>query len=203
MQAKMALVAVCRRCKHRPVLYPANLISRFGEECPAIELRERLDPACHRLYAPKRVTNTCNDKAITEFWKDSFEKRRCLVPASAFCEPDEGKPARWHWFALKDGADPRPPFAFAGIYRTWKGPIKKDGPNVDLEVFSFMTTLPNTLTQTINHERSPVLLTDEDQRSTWLTGSPEDAFGLIRTSDPTMMQIVQSGFEKKDLPAAA
>ena len=66
-----------------------------------------------------------------------------------------------------------------------------------------MTTLPNTLTQTINHERSPVLLTDEDQYSTWLTGSPEDAFGLIKTSDPTMMQIVQSGFEKKDLPAAA
>jgi putative SOS response-associated peptidase YedK len=68
-----------------------------------------------------------------------------------------------------------PPFAFAGIYRTWKGPIKKDGPNVDLELFSFMTTL----TQTINHERSPVLLTDEDQYST----CPEEAFGLIRTSD--------------------
>src|SRR5206468_12684498 len=64
--------------------------------------------------------------------------------SSALCEPDEGKPARWHWFALKDGGDPRPPFAFAGIYRTWKGPIKKDGLNVDLEVFSFMTTLPNT-----------------------------------------------------------
>ena len=154
-------------------------------------------------YAPKRVTNTRDDKAHTKFWKDSFEKRRCLVPASAFCEPDEGKPARWHWFALKNGADPRPPFAFAGIYRTWKGPIKKDGPNVDLEVFSFMTTLPNTLTQTINHERSPVLLTDEEQYSTWLSGSPEDAFGLIRTSDPTTMQIVQSGLDKKDQLAAA
>ena len=23
------------------------------------------------------------------------------MPATAFCEPDEGKPARWHWFALK------------------------------------------------------------------------------------------------------
>jgi putative SOS response-associated peptidase YedK len=149
------------------------------------------------------VTNTRDDKAHTKFWKGSFEKRRCLVPASAFCEPDEGKPARWHWFALKDRGDPRPPFAFAGIYRTWKGPIKKDGPNVDIEVFSFMTTLPNTLTETINHERSPVLLTDEGQYSTWLTGSPTDAFGLIKTSDPAMMQIVQSGFEKKDLPAAA
>lgn len=42
-----------------------------------------------------------------------------------------------------------PLFAFAGIYRQWKGPVKKDGPNVDIEVFSFMTTLPNTLTMTI------------------------------------------------------
>ena len=105
---------------------------------------------------------------------------------------------RWHWFALSE-KDERPLFAFGGIYRQWKGPIKKDGPTVDIEVFSFMTTLPNTLTQTINHERSPVLLTEESEFSTWLTGSPEEAFGLIKTSDPHRMRIVQSGFEKKDL----
>jgi hypothetical protein len=46
-----------------------------------------------------------------------------------------------------------------------------------------MTTPPNTLTATINHERSPVLLTEEEQSSTWLTASPKEAFGLIRTVD--------------------
>ena len=154
-------------------------------------------------YAPKRVTNTRDDKVQTKFWKDSFEKRRCLVPATAFCEPDEGKPARWHWFALK-ADEPRPLFAFAGIYRQWKGPIKKAGPNVDIEVFSFMTTLPNALTSTINHERSPVLLTDGGRSTaTWLTGTPEEAFGLIKTSDPERMHIVQSGFDKEDLLATA
>ena len=89
-------------------------------------------------YAPKRVTNTRDDKVSTKFWKDSYENRHCLVPATAFCEPDEGKPARWHWFSLI-GEEPRPLFAFAGIYRQWKGPIKKAGPNVDIEMFSFMT----------------------------------------------------------------
>ena len=153
-------------------------------------------------YAPKRVTNTRDDKAQTKFWKDSFVNRRCLVPATAFCEPDEGKPARWHWFALK-ADEPRPLFAFAGIYRQWKGPIKKAGPNVDIEVFSFMTTLPNALTSTINHERSPVLLTSEAEYRAWLTGSPEEAFGLIKTSDPERMRIVQSGFDKEDLLPAA
>jgi putative SOS response-associated peptidase YedK len=149
-------------------------------------------------YAPKRVTNTRDDKVQTKFWLDSFEKRRCLVPATAFCEPDEGKPARWHWFALK-GNEARPLFAFPGIYRQWKGPIKKAGRNVDIEVFSFMTTLPNAVTSTINHERSPVLLTQENAFSTWLTGTPEQAFGLIRTSDPEQIHIVQSGFDKEDL----
>jgi len=151
---------------------------------------------------PKRVTNTRDDRAQTKFWKDSFENRRCLVPVTAFCEPDEGKPARWHWFALK-GDDDRPLFAFAGLFRQWKGPIKKEGPHVDIEVFSFMTTLPNALTSTINHERSPVLLTNETEFATWLDGTPEEAFRLIKASDAGRMQIVQSGFEKKDLLQAA
>jgi putative SOS response-associated peptidase YedK len=44
-------------------------------------------------YAPKQVTNTRDDKIITKFWKESFERRRCLVPASSFCEPDGNKPS--------------------------------------------------------------------------------------------------------------
>ena len=38
--------------------------------------------------------------------------------------------------------------------------------------FSFVTTPPNALTTTINHERSPVLLTNEDECAAWLTGTP-------------------------------
>jgi hypothetical protein len=42
VESKMALVAICRRCKHERVLYPANFIERFGDDCPAIALREHL-----------------------------------------------------------------------------------------------------------------------------------------------------------------
>jgi putative SOS response-associated peptidase YedK len=68
--------------------------------------------------APRRVTNVRDDKVLTSrFWQDSFEKRRCLVPASSFCEPNgDVKPATWHWFALK-GEEPRPLYAFPGIWR--------------------------------------------------------------------------------------
>ena len=153
-------------------------------------------------YAPKRVTNTRDDKITTKFWKESFERRRCIVPASSFCEPDGNKPSQWHWFALR-GDEPRPLFAFPGVYRQWKGPIKKGGANVDIEVFSFVTTLPNALTTTINHERSPVLLTSEDDCTAWLTGTPDEAFGVIKPSDPERMHIVQAGFDKEDLWAQA
>lgn len=148
-------------------------------------------------YAPKRTTNTRDDKLDSSFWRDSFKTRRCLVPATAFCEPDSGNPARWHWFALDE-----PIFAFAGIWRQWKGPIKKDGPSVDIDVYSFMTTLPNALTSSINHERSPVLLKSNDEHDMWLRGTDDDARSLIRTSDPAIMRIAQSGFDKKDITAS-
>jgi hypothetical protein len=39
---KIELVAVCRRCKHRRVLFTANLSARYGEGFPAIKLRDRV-----------------------------------------------------------------------------------------------------------------------------------------------------------------
>ena len=152
--------------------------------------------------APRRVTNVRDDKARkSPFWRDSFEHRRCLVPATAFCEPREIKPATWHWFALT-GGEPRPLFAFAGIWRRWQGPLEKDGPPVETDVFAFMTTTPNALVATINHERMPVLLDRPEQFETWLEGTPDEAFALAREYAPDAMRIVQSGFDKKDLLGA-
>ena len=60
------------------------------------------------------------------------------------------------WFAL-NGEEERPLFAFPGIYRQWKGPIKKAGTNVDIEVSSFTTTLLNALRATVLRGRAWVL----------------------------------------------
>ena len=65
-----------------------------------------------------------------------------------------------------------------------------------------MTTEPNELTVSINHERTPVLLTDPADFETWLSGSTEDAFTLARSYAADQMRIVQSGSERKDLLAA-
>jgi putative SOS response-associated peptidase YedK len=150
--------------------------------------------------APKPVTNVRDDQIKTNpFWRESFQKRRCLVPASAFCEPNgDVKPATWHWFALRGEGD-RPLFAFPGIWRRYRGPVKKDGPNVDIETYSFLTTTPNPLVATINHERMPVLLTREEEFHTWLAGSSDEAFALAREYAPDQMRMVQEGFDKEDL----
>ena len=153
--------------------------------------------------APRPVTNVRNDRIMTSsFWKSSFEERRCLVPASSFCEPNgDVKPATWHWFSIV-GGEPRPLFAFAGIWRRYKGPMKKDGPNVDIETYAFLTTTPNLLVSTINHERMPVLLTQAEEFETWLRGSVDETLALMREYPPEKMRIVQEGFDKEDRVAA-
>ena len=148
--------------------------------------------------APRRVTNVRDDKIRTSsFWRSSFEERRCLVPASSFSEPKGLKPAIWNWFALK-GNEPRPLFAFAGVWRKYKGPLKKDGQPVELEVFAFMTTTPNALVATINHERMPVILTKEEEFAKWLTGTPSEAYSLVKQHPSDEMRIVQADKEKLD-----
>jgi putative SOS response-associated peptidase YedK len=148
------------------------------------------------------VTNVRDDKVRTSaFWRPSFEQRRCIVPASSFCEPKGERPAIWHWFAL-NGNDARPLFAFAGIWRAYRGPLKRNGESIGLEVFAFMTTTPNELVATINHERMPVLLTGDEEFETWLQGSSKEAFGLARQYPADAMRMVQAGLEKEDLLAA-
>ena len=152
--------------------------------------------------APKRATNIRDDKAQSKFWRTSFEQRRCLVPASSYCEPKGEKPATWHWFSI-NGDEARPVFTFPGVWTRYKGPLKKNGDTVEQEVFAFMTTEPNELTVSINHERMPVLLSDPVDFETWLSGSTDDAFKLARSYAADQMRIVQSGSERKDLLEAA
>jgi len=148
-------------------------------------------------YAPKRVTNTRDDKMGSPFWRDSIEERRCLVPVTSFAEPDEEKPVRWHWLALR-GDEPRPLFAFAGIWRRWRGPVKKDGPTVEQDVYSFMTSLPNELTARINHERLPVILGGQEEHETWLHGNAKERKALLKPYPAEAMREVQASTDKMD-----
>jgi putative SOS response-associated peptidase YedK len=88
--------------------------------------------------------------------------------------------------------------SFRRICTRHRGSLKKDAENVAQEVFSVMTTEPNELTASTNHERMPVLISDPADVETWLSGSTEDAFRLARSSAAQLMCNVQSGADRDD-----
>jgi len=150
-----------------------------------------------RDKAAKRVNNARADKVrASPFWRDSFEERRCLVPVTSFAEPKGKKPAVWHWFALR-GDEPRPPFAFAGIWRSWKGPLKQDAEPVEMNVYSILTTIPNDVVKPVYPSRMPVMLSGAEEFETWLEGRADEAFQLARPFPDEKMHIVLTG-EKMD-----
>lgn len=93
-------------------------------------------------------------------FRDAFKKRRCLVPADGFYEWQrlDGRKQPW-LLRLRGGA----PFAFAGLWSTWKDPA--DGE--PLETCTLVTTTPNELVATV-HDRMPVILPWE-RHADWLT----------------------------------
>lgn len=143
----------------------------------------------------KRITNARDDKVQeSRFWRSSFETRRCLVPVTSFSEPKGRKPAIWHWFAL---SPERPLFAFAGLWRSFRGRLKPDAEPVEIDTYAFLTTRPNDVVKPIHPNRMPVMLVGEDAQDTWLHGPVEEAFGLAQPYPADSMTIVHKG-ETKD-----
>ena len=93
------------------------------------------------------------------FFKSSFQKRRCLIPADGFFEWKKlGKKTKIPYrFTLRE----EEPFAFAGIweeYETVSGESQ--------HTFSILTTTPNELVEEVN-DRMPLILTREAEKK-WL-----------------------------------
>ncbi|MGI9521033.1 MAG: SOS response-associated peptidase [Hyphomicrobiaceae bacterium] len=146
--------------------------------------------------AARRVTNARDDKVLTSnFWRSSFEERRCLVPVTSFCEPKGRAPASWHWFGLDRN---RSTFAFAGIWRSFKGHLKLDAPPVEIETYAFLTTSPNELVREVHPTRMPAMLVGQDAMDCWVDGSTADATALIAPYPADTMMKVQVGPDRED-----
>ncbi len=98
-------------------------------------------------------------------FKSSFQKYRCLIPASGFYEwKTKDEPYLIH---MKSNEI----FSFAGIYDIWK-----DAEEKEFKTFSIITTLPNKLISEI-HDRMPVILNRKDE-DIWV-GDSQDTQKLI------------------------
>lgn len=141
---------------------------------------------------PKAVNNARDDKVRSSpFWRGSFEERRCLVPATSFAEAKGRNPATYYWFGMvADDPDARPPFAFAGLWRVFRGTYRDE--LVEIDTHTVITTRPNDLVRPIHPDRMPVILEPADYE-TWLTGPPEAAARLLHPFPAGRMRIVRSG----------
>ena len=92
-------------------------------------------------------------------FKDSFKKRRCLIPASGFYEWKDKKP---NYFQVLDCSV----FAFAGFWSS----SSYNGET--LESCTILTTVPNELMSKFHH-RMPVILQPENY-TLWLDSSKKE-----------------------------
>ena len=113
---------------------------------------------------PKPVNNTRTDKLDSFFWRDSFMKRRCLVPLTAWAEAEGTKGSKTRtWLSLPESEI----FAAAGIWREsdeWG------------KCYSMVLTDAAGRAADV-HTRMPVLLATQDYAK-WLHGDPETARNL-------------------------
>ncbi len=99
-------------------------------------------------------------------FKQSFKRRRCLIPADAFYEwknNNTGKKKTPYRIFLKN----QPIFSMAGLWDLWKSPAGEI-----VHSFTIITTSPNEMMTEI-HNRMPVILSKEMEKF-WLEASNEN-----------------------------
>lgn len=114
--------------------------------------------------------------ATTPAFRAAFRHRRCLVPADGFYEwrTEEGRRQPFR-IGMKGGA----PFAFAGLWESWRAPEDAGGlAGATIESYTIVTTTANDKVRPI-YPRMPVIL-DASSHETWLNGKPGDALTLLR-----------------------
>ena len=138
-----------------------------------------------QLLKPKPVNNARTDKLDSFMWRDSFDKRRCLIPATRFAEAEGAKGSMTRtWFSPTD----QPRLFLAGV---WRESIEWGG------VYSMVMTESAAPVSRI-HDRMPVVLT-ADEQSVWLLGSPAEAFSLCRPKANLLLEdrTAQLWFKRK------
>ena len=112
--------------------------------------------------------------ATTPAFRDSFSRKRCLIPADGFYEWEPKATGHHpHWIFRADGY----PVGFAGLWSSWKNPASDEW----VRSCAVITTAATGLIAGL-HDRMPVALVP-DVWETWLdrdVTEPEEAMALIR-----------------------
>ena len=144
-----------------------------------------------------RMINARSETAAAKpSFRNAFESRRCVVPASGFFEW-KGEPGHKQPFAIT--AADQPLFALAGLWESWHDRASPEAPVV--ETFTILTTDANATVAAI-HDRMPVIL-PADRVQDWLTAPPATAQALLTPyAGPVAIRAISKlvGNPRNDVP---
>ena len=117
-------------------------------------------------------------------FKKAFRRQRCIVPADGFYEwtTRPGQKHKQPWFIHRPDGEP---FAFAGLWETWRGPERSDDP---IRSCTILTGPANDKMAEI-HDRMPIMLPPESW-SRWLDPEVDDPGLLGRFLVPAPPQLI-------------
>jgi len=111
-------------------------------------------------------------------FKNSFQTKRCLVPADSFYEWSQDTDKTPYRILLKD----KPVFSMAGIWSEWQSPESEI-----ISSFAIITTDANELIGKL-HTRMPVIFDNDGDEKLWLKDSPgADILSLLKPLDSDKM----------------
>ena len=122
-----------------------------------------------RKMAARNINARAETVGEKPAFRDSFRKRRCIIPADGFYEWERKPKGKLpHYIYGANGA----PLALAGLWANWKDPETDEW----VRTCTILTGEPNELVRPI-HNRMPVVLADDDWDA-WLDRELADAAAL-------------------------